>query len=187
MTIDQILDHIYPIPDSSKSLVKEHISLVKYPKGHIIIKTDKIESYIYFIKKGIARAFSNDGENEITFWFGKEGSTILSMMSYISNEMGYEDIELLEDSELYQIKSGDLQDLYFKDIHLANWGRKFAEKELVKTEQLFISRQTKTATERYTELLKKTPHLVQRVQLRHIASYLGITQVSLSRIRAEIR
>ncbi|KFC22650.1 Crp/Fnr family transcriptional regulator [Epilithonimonas lactis] len=187
MTIDQILDDIYPIPDSSKSLVKKDISLIKYPKGQIIINADKIESNVYFIKQGIARAFSNDSQNEITFWFGKEGSTVLSMMSYISNGKGYEDIELLEDSELYQIKSSDLQDLFIKDIHLANWGRKFAEKELAKTEQLFISRQTKTATERYIELLEKTPHLIQRVQLRYIASYLGITQVSLSRIRAEIK
>lgn len=187
MTIDQILDEIYPIPDSSKSLVKEYITLVRYPKGQIIINADKIESNVYFIKKGIARAFSNDGNNEITFWFGKEGSTILSMMSYISDEKGYEDIELLEDSELYQIKSSDLQNLFIKDIHIANWGRKFAEKELVKTEQLFISRQTKTATERYTDLMENTPHLIRRVQLRYIASYLGITQVSLSRIRAEIK
>ncbi len=187
MTIDQILDNIYSIPDSSKSLVKEYITLETYPKGHIIINADKVEPDIYFIKTGIARAFSNSGDNEITFWFGREGSTVLSMMSYISNEKGYEDIELLEDSELYQIKSSDLQNLFNKDIHIANWGRKFAEKELVKTEQLFISRQTKTATERYIDLLEKTPHLVQRVQLRYIASYLGITQVSLSRIRAEIK
>jgi CRP-like cAMP-binding protein len=187
MTIDQIIDSIYPIPDSSKSLIRENMTLINHPKGHVIINADKIESNVYFIKKGIARAFSNSGDNEITFWFGKEGNPIISMMSYISNEKGYEDIELLEDSELHQIKSSDLQDLFSKDIHIANWGRKFAEKELVKTEQLFISRQTKTATERYIELLEKTPHLVQRVQLRHIASYLGITQVSLSRIRAEIK
>ena len=62
-----------------------------------------------------------------------------------------------------------------------------AEKELVKTEERLISRQFRNATERYKALLKYNADLVQRVQLGHIASYLGITQVSLSRIRAEIK
>lgn len=109
------------------------------------------------------------------------------MKSYVANQKGYEDIELLEDCQLYELKTKDLQALFEKDIHIANWGRKFAEQELVKTEERLISRQFKTATERYKDLLKNHPDLIQRVQLGHIASYLGITQVSLSRIRAEIR
>jgi len=77
--------------------------------------------------------------------------------------------------------------LYNSDIQVANWGRKFAEQELVKIEERFISRQCKTAVERYRELIGNDPDLLQRVQLIHIASYLGITPVSLSRIRAELK
>lgn len=109
------------------------------------------------------------------------------MKSYVANEKGYEDIELLEDCELYELKAAQLQKLFEEQIDIANWGRKFAEKELVKTEERLISRQFRTATERYINLLKNNPDLIQRVQLGHIASYLGITQVSLSRIRAEIK
>jgi CRP-like cAMP-binding protein len=109
------------------------------------------------------------------------------MNSYVKNQKGYEDIELLEDCEFYELNAVDLQRLFQQDIHIANWGRRFAEQELIRTEERLISRQFRTATERYKELLKETPDLVQRVALGHIASYLGITQVSLSRIRAEIR
>lgn len=109
------------------------------------------------------------------------------MRSYVSNQKGYEDIELLENCELYLLKTSDLQKLFEKDIHIANWGRKFAEQELIKTEERLISHQFQTATERYKELLKENPDLIQRVKLGHIASYLGITQVSLSRIRADIK
>ena len=187
MNIDSILDNIYPLPEASKELLKKSITEVKYRKNHILLRVDRIEKNIYFIKKGVARAYSHKENIEITFWFGKEGDTIISMKSYVANQRGYENIELLENCELYELRTEDLQKLFEEDIHIANWGRKFAEKELIKTEERLISRQFRTATERYNELLKHRPDLIRRVQLGHIASYLGITQVSLSRIRAEIK
>ncbi|WP_313806066.1 Crp/Fnr family transcriptional regulator [Flavobacterium sp.] len=187
MTIDQILDNIYQLPESSKLSFKKSIIEVAYPKGHVLLLADKIEDQVFFIKKGIARAYSKTANIDITFWFGMEGDPVLSMKSYVSNQKGYEDVELLEDSILYTIKTSELQQLFEQDIHIANWGRKLAEQELVKTEERLISRQFKTATERYQELLKNNPDLIRRVQLGYIASYLGISQVSLSRIRAEIK
>lgn len=152
-----------------------------------MLRADKIEKNIYFIKRGLLRAYTKSNDNEITFWFGKEGDVGISMKSYIANEIGYEYIELLEDSEFYVLNTTSIQRLYEEDINIANWGRKLAEREFIKTEERLISRQFRTATERYKELLKNNPDLIQRVQLGHIASYLGITQVSLSRIRAEIK
>lgn len=187
MTIDHILDNIYKLPENSKLTIKECITEKKHPKGYILLNTNKVENSIYFVKKGIVRAYINSINQEITFWFGKEGDPVISMRSYVANQKGYEEIELLEDCELYEIKTQNLQTLYEKDIHIANWGRKFAEKELIKTEERLISRQFRTATERYKEIITNHSDLLQRVQLGHIASYLGITQVSLSRIRAEIK
>ncbi|MGS0525429.1 Crp/Fnr family transcriptional regulator [Zobellia nedashkovskayae] len=187
MEIDQILNNIYPLPESSKSVIKKYISEISYPKGHILLRADKIETSIYFIKKGIVRAYANSADNEITFFFGKEGDTVISMKSYVANEKGYEDIELLENCDLYELKTQNLQQLFEKDIAIANWGRKFAEQELIKTEERLIFREFRTAKERYIELLTNNADLNKRVQLGHIASYLGITQVSLSRIRAEVK
>lgn len=187
MEIQQILNRIYPLPERSIQKMKQHIQEVDFPKGHILLHADCVETTVFFIKKGIARAYSPTPDDEQTFWFGKEGDPVISMKSYVNYEKGYENIELLEDSQLYKIKSADLQKLYFEDIHIANWGRKFAEQELIKTEKRLISRQFLCATERYKELLEQNPELLRRVQLGHIASFLGITQVSLSRIRAEIK
>lgn len=187
MNIDQILDRIYPLPDLSKQTIRQYIREIQFPKGKVLLRANRVEKSIYFIKKGIVRAYANLGDKEITFWFGKEGDTIISMKSYVANEQGYEDMETLETCELYELKIEDLRKLFTEDIHIANWGRRFAEYELVRTERRLISRQFQSATERYRELLDDHPDLIQRVQLRHIASYLGITQVSLSRIRAEIK
>lgn len=187
MTIDEIINQNFLMPETSKEVLKTYISEISFPKNHILIHADKIEKSLYFIKKGVVRAFSIINDQEISFWFGQEGEAILSMKSYIHQEKGYESIELLEDCEFYKINTDDLHKLYCKDINISNWGRAFAEKEMLKTEERLISRISMNATERYLQLLKQNPGLLLRVQLGHIASYLGITQVSLSRIRGEIR
>lgn len=187
MNIDQILDQIYLINHASKQKFIDCFEEISLPKNHLIIRSDKVERSVFFIKKGIARAFSTFDDAEVTIAFGEEGDTIISLNSYILNQAGYENIELLEDCDLYKISVKDLQSLFEKDIDIANWGRKFAEQELIKAEHRFISNQLGTATERYMELLKKHPTLIQRVPLGLVASYLGITQVSLSRIRASIK
>ncbi|WP_028121816.1 Crp/Fnr family transcriptional regulator [Epilithonimonas tenax] len=186
MNIDTILDRTFPLPEHSKSVLKNLISEMEFPKDSIIIKAGKVEKTMYFIKKGIVRAFVPQENQDVTFWFGKEGDVALPMKSYVGNDNNYENIHLLEDSVLYQLEISALRELFETDIHIANWGRKLAEKELVKTEELFISRQFGTASQRYRELLREQPEILQRVQLGYIASFLGITQVSLSRTRAEI-
>src|SRR5699024_11504970 len=126
-------------------------------------------------------------ENEITFLFCKEGDTIVSMKSYVLKQKSYEKVELLENSHLYELKAKKLQKLLNEDIHIANWARKFAELELIKTEERFIYRQFRNAKKRYIENLKNKHDLIQRRQIKYIASYKGITQVRLSRIRINIK
>ena len=80
-----------------------------------------------------------------------------------------------------------LQRLYQSDIHISNWGHRYVEYACIKSEKLFIARQFKTSLERYRELIDEYPDITQRIPLGIIAYYLGISQVSLSRIRARIR
>lgn len=187
MTIRESIQRIYPLPEQSLQRLTALLQPVTLRKGHILLHADKVEKEVYFIEQGIVRAYAEREDSEVTFWFGQEGDVIISMRSYVDQQAGYESIELLEDCRLYRVHSDTLQQLFETDIDIANWGRRFAEKELIKTEERLISRQFRTATERYQELLHHHAGLLQRVPLGHIASYLGITQVSLSRIRADIR
>lgn len=184
MLLDDIIQSIYPIPEASLQKLKEKTELICCSKGQHLFEAGKKGYDWYFIQKGIARAYCYSDDIEVTFWFGREGDAVFSYNSYIHDKKGYEHVELLEDAWLYHLKTDDLQYLFENDIDLANWGRKLAETELVKMEQRFISRLFKPAKQRYHELIENDPQLLQRVQLGHIASYLGITQVSLSRIRA---
>ena len=94
-------------------------------------------------------------------------------------------LELMEDSSLYRLRRNDLDTLYREDIHIANWGRKFAESEFLRTEERLIPLLFTTASERYELLLTQHPDLLQRMPLECLATYLGVTPVSLSRIRAK--
>lgn len=172
------------LSDNSLHELSAHIEPVKHKKGTIIIHADKVEPYFYVLEKGIARAYCEGENQQITFWFGQSGSVLFSFNSYINNRPGYENIELLENSSLLKIKLGDLFSLYEHDPEMANWGRKMAEQELIATERRLIDRAFKGAAERYQEFVAQSPELIKRVALKHIASYLGVTQVTLSRIRA---
>jgi CRP-like cAMP-binding protein len=169
------------------SLLVRYLKLVNLPKGTILIEANKIEPYFYIIDQGIARAYSDGEHQQITFWFGQKSDFLFSYNSYINNKPGYENIELLTDCSLYKIRITDLFTLYSSEIELANWGRKIIEAELIATEKRLIDRLFKTATERYQYFSKSTPEIIKSVALKHIASYLGVTQVTLSRIRASCK
>ena len=151
------------------------------------MESGKVEKNIFFIKKGIVCAYTSIDGKKITFWVGKEGATLVSMKGYVNDEPGYETMELMEDSVLYVLERKKLKELFADDLHIANWGRRYAEMELLATEERLISMLSAIASERYNELVKNEPDLLQRLPLGNIATYLGITQTSLSRIRSKIK
>ena len=157
MDIHEIINKIYPIPETSMDKLTKHLSKVTYPKGHHILEAGKTETNIFFIEKGIVRAYIPVDGKEVTFWIGKEGSAIVSLKSYADNQQGYESRELMEEAELYLLKRTDLQELFKEDIHIANWGRKFAESEFMQTEERLISLLFTNASERYMKLIQNNP------------------------------
>lgn len=187
MELEQILSLRYPLPEESLDKLHRCMSEITLPKGFHILEINKVEKDIFFIKQGIVRAFTYVDGKETTFWIGKEGATIVSMKGYVNDEAGYETMELMEDSVLYVLKRKKLQELFLEDLHIANWGRRYAEMELLETEQRLISMLSAIASERYRQLVEMDPELLQRLPLGSIASYLGITQTSLSRIRSRMK
>lgn len=174
---------LYPLSEQSVSGLINLTTKIAIPKGSIIIHQGHVEKCMYFIEEGLVRAYSDGAEKQVTFWFGMPGDYIISAQSFVHNKPGYESMEALEDCILYEINTAEFHTLLKDNAELANWSRKLAENEFLKLEKMFISRQFKTATQVYVELLEQIPSLPNRVPLKHIASFLGISQVSLSRIR----
>lgn len=185
--VEAILSQTLTLPRTSVLKLINIAHIIDVPKGHTLFRAGKLDRDIYFMVRGIARVYYYHGDSAATLCFNSEGEVLISLKSYIENKPGYENIELLEPSQLIRIKTADLDTLYASDIHISNWGRRLAELEVIKTEERLMAKLFKTASERYHDLILKQPKLLQRVQLGHIASYLGISQVTLSRIRAEAR
>lgn len=184
MNLETIISSVYAMSENAVSALISATDIVVLPKGHILSRARMKDNYLYFVKRGIVRAYTIHDGKEITFWFGREGDIVCSIRNFVEKVPSYENIDLLEDCEFYRIHLYDLENLFVKNIEIANWGRFFFGKEMIKVENRLIELQFTSASERYKALLKNNPDLLQRVSLGVIASYLGITQVSLSRIRA---
>ena len=187
MELADIIDNIHRLPASSKAKLMEAISLVEYPKGYQLYRENARESKSYFLRQGLARAYSLIDGRETTFWFGVEGDFITPIEAMNSNGVEYAFCELMEDSQLYELDMGTLTELYATDIEIANWGIHHMRKELIRAEKRYIARQFKTSLERYREFVGLYPEIMRRVNLRMVASYLGISIANLSRIRGQIR
>ena len=185
--LKEIINSYYTISEQAFQEIEKLASLVHLPKKTMIFEPNKYEDKFYFIAKGSARVFVIDENgNEISYVLFFEKDNLISFEGYLYQKQSYEFIELLEDSILYQFHTEDLKALYEKHIEIANLGRVLADRFAYSTEQRFIDRLSLSATSRYLKLIENNPEIIQRIPLKYIASYLGITQVSLSRIRSKI-
>lgn len=160
----------------------EQVSLAK---GDFLITEGKTCNHVYFLEKGCVRGYYNLDGKEITYWFAFENNFVTSLLSFITRKPGMENVQLLEDSTLWAITYDDLQRLYDKHADIGRLGRIMHERYYVMLEERFVSNHFKEARERYENLLAQRPHVLQRVPLGYVASYLGMTQETLSRIRGK--
>ncbi len=117
----------------------------------------------------------------------QENDLILSVYSFFKQKPSYENIELLEDATLISISYADLQKMYMLFPEFNFFGRVLTENYYVKSEERLISLRMLSSQERYNTLLAAYPHIFNRVPLKHIASYLGMTPETLSRLRAKVK
>jgi CRP-like cAMP-binding protein len=139
---------------------------------------------IYFVTSGMLRiCYLKDGV-DITESFELENSIVARAESLFAGVPSKKAIETIEDSELVAVNAPKLFELFDEHPSIERLFRKIIEQQYVKTIQRIESLQFQTPEERYRQLTAEQPDILKRVPLKHIASYLGITQVSLSRIRS---
>ena len=149
-----------------------------------LIEADKFCKSAYFIEEGMTRSFWLVNGEEITTSFACEGAIVFSMDELYYNKMSEEFVETLEDVVAYRISLTDLLRLFQTNIELANWGRVIHQNEYRRLHRSHKDRLTLSAKERYEAFKLQFPQMCQRIQLGYIASYLGITLSTLSRLRA---
>ena len=138
---------------------------------------------IYFIKKGVARIYYFKDGIDITERFFFENSIIARVESLFIGKPSRKAIQILEDAEIIAINANQLFKLYDTFPEIERSFRKIFEAAYVDTVNRIEGMQFHSAEERYSALLNQAPNVLRRVPLKYVASYLGITQVSLSRVR----
>jgi CRP-like cAMP-binding protein len=176
------------IPEKEWQAVKPFVQLVKIKKGDYFIKEGQVCRQLGFLNEGLLRVYYTADGKEITSYFnsGHRNPIVSAFYSFLSTQPSLENIHALEDSELIVIDYENLEELYEQNPLFQKLGRLMAEQNYLASVLRIYSLQNKPALERYEDLLRKYKHVIQHIPQHYIASYLGITPESLSRIRSGI-
>lgn len=156
-------------------------------QGHILLEEGKIANEYYLIEKGLFRSFVCDyNGDEVTTEFYCPEELLIESFSLFHRKPSMENFQALSNGTVWKIEYQIFQQLLGKIEGFREWGRTWATNHLYTMKKRSINMLTMNATDRYLNLLNERPQIIQQAPLKHVASYLGITDTSLSRIRKEI-
>jgi CRP-like cAMP-binding protein len=166
------------------SLVQKHnLEEITIPAKTVLLQEGDVSKFIYFVKSGCLRMYTTHNGNEITTQFFFEGKGVASMESLHKGEPSEFTMESLEICTLYVMGREQFFNLIENDADFKNWFNQLLLDRFFYYSKHLLTFLKNKPQERYNELLVKHPQILQRVPQHYIASYLGITPVSLSRIR----
>lgn len=163
--------------------IKTDFEPVKLSQGNLVLTQGQKASYLYFIEKGILHNYYYHDGKKVSSWFYKEEQFITSWHSFYGQKASFEEIECLEDCIVYQISYSSYQKLIADFPAFGNFARLLAEEMLVFLDEFSKGWSFLSAKEKYETLRSYFPDIELRVKLGYIASFLGISQETLSRLR----
>lgn len=181
----EILHRLYPsMEDSTLEIIVDHSEFVSFEKGTALVKEGDRHLYGYFIVKGAMKAYYLKDGKEVCTWFAFENEFIGTLHAF-EGLPSKETLELIEDSELIRFQLRGLKEVSEQNLAISLLVNEMMKEEILYLEDRLNQIQFMTSKERYERLLKKEPYLLQRVSLTDIASFLGISRETLSRIRSQ--
>lgn len=181
-----ILSDVSHLSENSKNELLSHLRIKTIDKGDYVLKHGEICKHIYYVNKGFVRIFYYKNDKDITEWFASETRFCFSITSFFEDTPSKLVIEAIEESEIIFLSKLGLEKLRKANIEIANLLNEFYSRSLIISQQRMESIQFETAKQRYSNLLKEQPAILNKVPLQYIATYLGITQETLSRIRSKV-
>ncbi|WP_089054512.1 Crp/Fnr family transcriptional regulator [Flavobacterium oncorhynchi] len=157
--------------------------VLRLDKETKFVKEGQFADKLYFVISGSARAYYTKNGKDITDWFAFEGDFVSAIDSFFRDSQTIYNIELLEPTILLQISRETVLALSDKHHCFEKLGRIAVTKTMLKLQERVVSIQFESALQKYKSLLNTRLDIIQRVQLTHIASYIGVTLETLSRIR----
>lgn len=173
----------WPVSDQQIQALANKLTRCCFPKRHLLVREGVALGMAYFIEQGMTRSFWIVDGQEITTSFSTEGSIVFSMDEVYYNKQSEEYVQAVEPLEAYSISVNELRSLVSDNIEWANWCRVIHQNEYRRLHRSHKERLTLPARERYEAFAAQFPDVSRRARLADIASYLGITPPTLSRLR----
>jgi len=185
-TLREVYRHPLLTEEDLTAISDMHIE-VMFNKGDLFLKQgEKSNSYL-ILESGLMRSFVYDYDgNEITTNFFSSHEVVIEVLSLFQQTLSEEYIQALTDCVCWKIDLDRFEMLYHSIQGLNEWGRAWMSEQLFQSKQRSVEMITQTAKERYLKLIKDKPQVIRQAPLKQIATYLGITDTSLSRIRKEL-
>jgi len=172
-----------PLNSSELAFLEEQCVFREVPKKFSLVSEGSLAREVYFINKGCLRLFYNKDGEAVTAFIFLENLFATALDSLLQQIPSQQNLETLEDSELIVISHENLMKVYNYSVNFQIMGRRIAEQRFINAQRILSSYILDSPEERYQKLLASQPEWFQRVPQHYIASFLGITPVSLSRIR----
>jgi len=177
------LNSIYPLSSDLVQYLAINLKTKDFRKKDFLLKKGRVSKEIHFIESGLFRCFYMLDDKKVSSWFMKEGDVIISVESFFNQTESYESIQAIEDSTVNYLTYEELQFIYNNFPEFNYVGRVVTERYYTLSEQRLFSLRMHRSHEKYEFFKKHHPDLVDRIPSRYLASYLGISEVTLSNIK----
>ncbi len=187
---NKILSQIYQHPQIKQEgllLICDAHQRIEFQKGDFFLEKGKMANEYFIIESGLVKAFThNYKDDEITTDFIGENEIVIEVSSLFTRIPAQENLQALTNGVAWKIKFNIFQELYHQSAGFSEWGRAWMSNQLFSLKQRHIDMISVSASDRYLKLLNEKPKIIQQASLKYIASFLGVTDTSLSRIRKEV-
>lgn len=180
------IKNVIQMDDETFNLALDYFVIKKIEKGDYLLREGTICNHIFYVEKGLFRTFYLKDGNEINTCFCMENSITSSHESFVNRTISKDYIQALEDATIVSLSYENLIELYKLNIKWQSLSRLLTEKECARLSERIHTLSFETAKEKYLHLLENQSEIIQRVSIQHIASYLGVSRETVSRIRSKI-
>ncbi|MGI4871100.1 MAG: Crp/Fnr family transcriptional regulator [Janthinobacterium lividum] len=157
-------------------------------KNEFLLHAERVNDTYLFLDQGLLRAFVHDAEgNEVTTGFYSGGQVALEAPSFFTRTPSQQQMQALTDCEGWFVTHQQFNSLFHARPEFREFGRSVLVRSLAALQERMLDQIRETATSRYEKLMKASPEVLQHAPLKYIASYLGVTDTSLSRIRGGVK